>query len=127
MRVVVNSTDAVMGLGDDSLIAGDGQQVRESALTVAAFQAAEAAVAALGGPGEVWHDAASDTFKARTRSLTTKETTRALVLQTAQSAVGVNIVDLTAAQIKALVACLLYDAGALNASGVVQPLAGWLR
>lgn len=51
---------------------------------------------------------------------------RGKVVQLAQSAVGVAIQDLTAAQIKALVACLLYSAGAINEQGIVQPLEMWL-
>jgi hypothetical protein len=52
---------------------------------------------------------------------------RSKVLTTAQSAAGVRIDDLTAAQVRALLACLLYQAGALDTAGVVQPLAAWLK
>lgn len=45
----------------------------------------------------------------------------------AQGAVGIAIQDLTAAQVRALVACLLYNAGAINESGVVQPLDTWIQ
>ena len=52
--------------------------------------------------------------------------TRTTVLTIAQGAVGVAIGDLTLAQTRALLACLLYKQGSLNSAGVVQPLAGWL-
>lgn len=51
---------------------------------------------------------------------------RTRVLTVAQTAVGTPIDQLTAAQVRALVACLLYRVGALDKSGVVQPLGGWL-
>jgi hypothetical protein len=52
---------------------------------------------------------------------------RQKVLTTAQSAVGISVDALTAGQVRALVALLLYQQGALDKSGVVQPLAGWVR
>jgi len=45
----------------------------------------------------------------------------------AQSAVGVNIQNLTAAQVRALLACLLWQAGAIMKDGIVRPLGEWLR
>jgi hypothetical protein len=52
---------------------------------------------------------------------------RALVVATAQAAVGVRFDQLTAAQVRALAAILFWQAGALDGNGVVQPLAGWVR
>lgn len=51
----------------------------------------------------------------------------ALVLQTAQTAVGVAYGSLTAAQVRALAAVLLWQGGALAADGAVRPLAAWVR
>lgn len=44
----------------------------------------------------------------------------------AQSAVGVGIGALTAPQVRALVACLLWKNGALNPNGTVRALSDWL-
>lgn len=49
------------------------------------------------------------------------------VLTLAQSAVGVRIDQLTAAQVRALQAILLWKEGALDKDGVVRPLAEWVR
>lgn len=46
---------------------------------------------------------------------------------TAQSAEGLLLTDLTAAQVKALLAALLYRAGAVANDGRVKPLAEWTR
>lgn len=130
MRLIVDSADRFVSLGGDALAAGDGQRARDTKLTaadVAAADAALAALAALGGPGEVWHDAQADQFRVRARAATADETTRALVLQAAGSAVGVNITALTAVQVRALLAVLLYKAGAIDSAGVVLPLAGWAQ
>lgn len=51
---------------------------------------------------------------------------RARVLTLAQSAVGVQIDALTAAQIRALVALLLYKQGAIDKTGAIVALANWL-
>lgn len=59
--------------------------------------------------------------------LDTRNTARALVLPIAQAAVGVRFDQLTANQLRALTAILFWQAGALDANGVVQPLAGWVR
>lgn len=50
---------------------------------------------------------------------------RQQVLTIAQSAVGVRIDALTAAQVRALVAVLLWRGGALRPDGTVRPLAEW--
>lgn len=55
------------------------------------------------------------------------EAIRALVVQAAQGAVGVNLTALTAGQQRALLAILLWKAGAVNPDGTVRPLAQWAR
>lgn len=50
---------------------------------------------------------------------------RQQVITLAQSAVGVRIDALTAAQVRALVAILLHKAGALNPDGTVRALGQW--
>jgi hypothetical protein len=50
---------------------------------------------------------------------------RTRVRTTAQSAVGVVITDLTAVQVRALLAVLLWKAGALDKDGKVRPLGEW--
>jgi len=44
----------------------------------------------------------------------------------AQSAVGVALVDLTAAQVRSLLACLLYKNHAVSDDGKIRTLADWL-
>jgi hypothetical protein len=51
---------------------------------------------------------------------------RQRVLTVAQGAVGKSIDTLTAGEVRALVACLLYRANAIDTAGVVQPLGIWL-
>lgn len=51
---------------------------------------------------------------------------RQRVVTLAQSAVGTRVDDLLTGQVKALVAILLWQAGALDSSGTVQPLATWV-
>lgn len=48
------------------------------------------------------------------------------VLGVAQTAVGIQLDALTPAQVRALMACLLWKAGGLTASGAVKPLDQWL-
>lgn len=50
---------------------------------------------------------------------------RQRILTAAQSAVGVQLDQLTAVQIRALLAIVLFKAGAVGTSGVVQPLNTW--
>lgn len=52
---------------------------------------------------------------------------RALVVQVAQSAVGVRFDQLNATQVRALAAILFWRAGALTKDGVVRPLADWVH
>lgn len=49
------------------------------------------------------------------------------VRQAANSAVGVALTDLTNAQIKALLAVLLFEKKAVDQNGKVRPLAEWVR
>jgi hypothetical protein len=59
---------------------------------------------------------------------TRNATIRGAVLQTAQSTVGVRLADLTQAQIKSLIAVLLYRAGGVDpATLAVRPLGEWVR
>lgn len=51
---------------------------------------------------------------------------RQKVLALAGSAVGVRVDDLLTGQVKALVAILLWQAGAIDNAGVVLPLAQWI-
>lgn len=48
------------------------------------------------------------------------------IRDTAAGAAGVALVDLTAGQIKALLACLLYKAGGVARDGKVAPLDEWM-
>jgi len=52
---------------------------------------------------------------------------RALVVQVAQSAVGIRFDQLTAGQVRALAAILFWKAGALTKDGLVRPLADWVQ
>ena len=55
-------------------------------------------------------------------------TAKSAILTTAQSAVGIKLVDLTAAQIKALMACMLYAAGGVDLKTMtVKPLSEWVK
>lgn len=52
---------------------------------------------------------------------------RQRVLGLANSAVGIQIDALTAGQVRALMALLLWRAGALDKTGAIKPLVGWLN
>lgn len=52
---------------------------------------------------------------------------RQRVRTVAQSAVGVQFDQLTAAQLRALLAILLWKQDALDSTGAVRPLADWVR
>lgn len=71
------------------------------------------------------HDAAA-LDAAEAARVADRTAARALVVQTAQSAVGVRFDQLTAAQVRALAAILFWGAGALTATGHVRPLAQWV-
>jgi hypothetical protein len=52
---------------------------------------------------------------------------RTQILQAAQSAVGVRLSDLTAAQRNSLIALLLWKEGGVKNDGTIAPLGEWLR
>lgn len=60
-------------------------------------------------------------------ALTATDTLREQIKTVAQSAVGVAYDQLTAAQVRALVAILLWKQGALNNDGTVKPLGQWVK
>lgn len=62
----------------------------------------------------------------QTNAKTQLSTARTLVLTTAKSAEGANITALTANQVRALVAVVLYKAGAIDGLGNVRPLSDWV-
>lgn len=51
---------------------------------------------------------------------------RTRVRSLAGSAVGVQVQDLTAAQVRALMTCLLYGKGAIDDQGKIKPLGEWV-
>lgn len=51
---------------------------------------------------------------------------KSAVLTAAQSAVGVTLPNLTTAQVRALLAVLLWESGAVDGTGKVRPLAQWV-
>ncbi len=79
-------------------------------------------------PTEAELQAASDAYDvAKATSDADAAALRTLVVTTAQSAVGVVITNLTAAQVRALVAILLWKNGALTPAGAVRPLNEWVQ
>jgi hypothetical protein len=64
---------------------------------------------------------------ARVAALAAETTKRVQVLAIAQSAVGVQVEQLTLEQLRALYAITLWQAGALDAGLVVRPLGEWVR
>jgi hypothetical protein len=71
-------------------------------------------------------DAIAARETARLAALAAAATKRQQILTIAQSAVGVRVDLLTAAQIKALYAITLWQQGALDAGLIVRPLADWV-
>lgn len=65
--------------------------------------------------------------QAETTRLADLAAARALVVQTAAGAVGVRFDALTTTQLRSLLAIVLWQGGALDAAGVVRPLAQWVR
>lgn len=55
-----------------------------------------------------------------------REQVMANIRSQAQSSVGVALQDLSSAQVRALLAALLYRSGAIHSDGTVRPLAEWL-
>ena len=79
-------------------------------------------------PTEAEINAASAAYNATQTAAQTEATTlRQQIVTTAQSAVGVSITALTAAQVRALVALLLWKEGAIKADGTIRPLAEWVK
>lgn len=77
-------------------------------------------------PTEAELDAASATYDAaQTQRDADAQALRQKVVTVARSAVGQTIDTLTAAQVRALVAVLLWKAGALTKDGAVKPLGSW--
>lgn len=73
-------------------------------------------------------EAASTAYDAaETQRQTDATALRQRVLDLAQTAVGVRIDQLTAAQVRALFAILLHKEGALTALGTIRPLGEWVR
>jgi hypothetical protein len=128
MRALLDAVGKVVAVGEsDSLVPPEGGRVVE--LANGAGDAVLAQLGALGADEELTHDGKA--FATRARPLTPQEAAqkaaRAVVVPIAQSAVGVRFDALTPAQTRALVALLLYQQGALDGTGVVQPLSGWMR
>lgn len=63
---------------------------------------------------------------ARVQALADAAQLRQQIITLAQSAVGVRVDALTAAQVRALFAIVLWQEGALDKNGVVRPLADWI-
>ncbi len=77
-------------------------------------------------PSAAQLQAASDAYDAQqAQQASDAAALRTLVRNTAQSAVGVALTSLTAAQVRALLAVLLWKNGALDKSGTVRPLDEW--
>lgn len=121
MYIVLDADGKVLAAGEtDSFVPPEGGQVIE--VEGNPFDGLAA------GEEAVWD---GEVFDKRQRVLTPEETARkaakALILPIAQGTVGKRFDALTATEVRALVACLLYREGALGGDGTVQPLAGWLR
>lgn len=129
LRLVLAADGAVVATGRADFIPDDGQRVIEVADDH--YAAFVKAASEAGDDDEITYDERAESFVARKRAKSQAErdqdTTRALVVQTAQSAVGVNLAALTAGQRNALVAVLLHKAGALTPTGDIRPLAEWAR
>ncbi len=70
--------------------------------------------------------AASDAYDlAQAQAASEAEALRTQVRTVAQSAVGIVITNLTAAQVRALLAVLLWKGGALDKDGKIRPLTDW--
>lgn len=70
--------------------------------------------------------AASNAYDAaQTQAASEAQSLRSQVITQANSAVGIVITALTAAQVRALLVVLLYKGGALDKDGKVRPLGQW--
>lgn len=122
MRTILDANGTVLACGETaSLVPPDGGSAIDADAT--------SVLHALTADQEAYWDGAA--FGTRARALSPQETARraarAAVVAAAQSAAGQSIAALTATQVRALLACLLYDAGAIDGQGVVQDVASWLR
>lgn len=72
------------------------------------------------------HDAAT-IDAAMAQAIADQSMIRSLVTATAQTAAGVGLGALTPAQVRSLLAIVLYQAGGVTADGKVKPLAQWAR
>lgn len=128
LRLVVADDGRFVGMGRTAFVPDDGQRVIEVGDDHAAAFVAVAEKATDGD--EITYDERAGRFGTRARvkpqAERDRDTTRALVVQAASSAAGVNIAALTAGQRNALVALLLWKAGGLNPDGTVKALAEWL-
>jgi hypothetical protein len=130
MRIIVDEAGRVQSWSeaDEAVLVppAGGTSIVVGADDIAAVRATLAGLAA--GEEVVWDGAE---FVAQQRPETAAEAerkaARAAVLAAAQSAVGVPVTALTAGQVRALVAALLFKEGGLDGAGVVRPLAGWVR
>ncbi len=70
---------------------------------------------------------ASDAYDAQqAQAAADAQALRQKILTIAQSAVGIAVDQLTATQVRALFAVVLYHEGALSKDGIVQPLNTWV-
>jgi hypothetical protein len=101
----------------DYEIRDDGSGAYIAAWHLQAPQPTEAELAA----AIVAYDAAQQTAATEASALRTR------VVNLAQSAVGVQIDLLSAAQRNALLAALLYKTGAIDKNGAIRPLQDWVK
>lgn len=127
MRAIVDKAGRVEAVGDGSLAPPSGGQTVE--VVDDTLSALRAQLAGLTADQEAYYD--GQAFGVRARTLSPQEqaskAARALVVSTAQATVGRNVTALVAGEVRALLICLLYEAGAIDGGGVVLPLNSWLR
>lgn len=116
-RAILALHPAALPLVDFELRDGGDGQVYVSAWRLPGEPPAAADIAALAATydaAQVQRDTEAAALRTQVRTL-------------AQSAVGVRIDQLTAAQVRALMAILLWQAGALAPDGTVKELNTWVR
>jgi hypothetical protein len=127
--VVIDAGGRVLQWGESEYVPPEGGRALE--VDGDAYAAFVAVADALAAGEEVAYDDRAGTFSRRARAKSQAEqdedTTRALVVQAAGSAVGVNLTALTAVQQRALLAVLLWKAGAVNPDGTIRQLSAWAR
>lgn len=130
MQAIIDTlTRTILGVGFFDTIPPAGQAVVEIP---------ESQIVKLGGPG-VKTIAANGTItvtipqeivaveQQEAQERTDRLATIALIKPIVQGAVGKNITALSAAEVRALVAVLLWREDALDAAGNVRPLGRWVR